>query len=108
MEIIGPLQLRVMHYIWSNGESTVNVVHKSLNEEPGAPKLAYTTILTVMRNLTRREILKQTPAGRSHMFSPLVSEESYKKTLLSQICDDFFRGDVEHMCRTIASVTVAS
>lgn len=97
MEIIGPLQLRVMHHIWKNGECTVHDVHGSLNGEEDAPKLAYTTILTVMRNLARRNILHQKPAGRSHMFSPVVSESEYKEALLKQIGEDFFSGDTERM-----------
>ena len=33
MEAIGPLQLRVMHYIWKHGPSTVHSVHDALNSE---------------------------------------------------------------------------
>lgn len=97
MEIIGPLQLRVMHHIWEHGGCTVHDVHSSLNAEPEAPKLAYTTILTVMRNLARRNILQQKPAGRSHMFSPEISEADYKEALLKQIGEDFFSGDHARM-----------
>lgn len=97
MEIIGPLQLRVMHHIWENGSCTVHDVHATLNAVPEAPKLAYTTILTVMRNLSRRNILSQKPAGRSHVFTPEVSENDYKQSLLMQICEDFFSGDTDRM-----------
>ena len=101
MEIIGPLQLRVMHHIWNSGECTVHDVHGSLNGEEDAPKLAYTTILTVMRNLARRNILHQKPAGRSHIFSPVVSENEYKEALLKQIGEDFFNGDVGRMIKIL-------
>ncbi len=97
MEIIGPLQLRVMHHIWENGACTVHDVHATLNAVPEAPKLAYTTILTVMRNLARRNILNQKPAGRSHVFSPEITEDEYKQSLLMQICEDFFSGDADRM-----------
>jgi BlaI family transcriptional regulator, penicillinase repressor len=97
MEAIGPLQLRVMHFIWKHGPSTVHSVHDALNNEPGAQKLAYTTILTVMRNLARRKILDQKASGRSHVFEPLVDEDSYKLSILRQVRKELFSGDVNRM-----------
>lgn len=108
MEIIGPLQLRVMHHIWEHGACTVHDVHAALNGAPDAPKLAYTTILTVMRNLSRRNILDQKPAGRSHIFSPVVTEEDYKQSLLMQICEDFFDGDATRMVNLINQAKAAA
>ena len=102
MEAIGPLQLRVMHFIWDNGASTVHDVHQALNQEAGAPQLAYTTILTVMRNLARRKILNQKPSGRSHIFEPLIDEETYKLGLLQQIREDLFAGDGKRMLNLIS------
>jgi BlaI family transcriptional regulator, penicillinase repressor len=102
MEAIGPLQLRVMHYIWANGPSTVHQVHDALNGEPGAPKLAYTTILTVMRNLARRKILNQKATGRSHIFEPLIDEDTYKLGMLRQIRKDLFNGDVSRLLAYLA------
>lgn len=97
MEAIGPLQLRVMHYIWQHGPSTVHAVHDALNNEAGAQKLAYTTILTVMRNLARRKILNQKASGRSHIFEPLIDEDSYKFGILRQVRRELFAGDVSRM-----------
>ena len=104
MEIIGPLQLRIMNFIWVKGDCTVHDVHDALNAEPNAPQLAYTTVLTVMRNLVRRKILSQNPAGRSHVFGPLVSESEYKESMLRQICDDFFNGEEKSMIGLLQSV----
>ena len=97
MEIIGPLQLRIMNFIWVKGDCTVHDVHDALNGEADAPQLAYTTVLTVMRNLVRRKILSQNPAGRSHVFGPLITEVEYKESMLRQICDDFFNGKEDAM-----------
>lgn len=102
MEAIGPLQLRVMHYIWKHGPSTVHSVHDALNAEPGAPKLAYTTILTVMRNLARRKVLNQKATGRSHVFEPLIDEDTYKLGMLRQVRRDLFGGDVTRLLAYLA------
>lgn len=97
MEAIGPLQLRVMRYIWDSGPSTVHQVHEHLNGQAGSTQLAYTTILTVMRNLSRRSILDQRPNGRSHIFAALVSEDEYKQAMLRQMADDLFNGDFDEL-----------
>lgn len=97
MDVIGPLQLRVMKYIWKKGPSTVHAVHDALNDEAGATKLAYTTILTVMRNLAKRGVLEQTAQGRSHLFTPRVDEQTYKADILLQVRNDLFNGKVKAM-----------
>jgi predicted transcriptional regulator len=107
MELIGPLQLRIMNFIWQKGDCTVHDVHDALNGTPDAPQLAYTTVLTVMRNLVRRKILSQNPAGRSHVFSPLIGEHEYKEAMLQQICDNFFNGAHEQMVALIQQPAVA-
>ena len=102
MEAIGPLQLRVMHYIWKHGPSTVHAVHDALNAEAGAQKLAYTTILTVMRNLARRKVLNQKASGRSHIFEPLIDEDAYKLGILRQMRKDLFAGNVHRLLSYLA------
>jgi predicted transcriptional regulator len=102
MEAIGPLQLRVMHFLWQRGPSTVHVVAEAINLARAAKPLAYTTILTVMRNLVRRKFLNQQPAGRSHLFTPLVDERTYKLGLLRQVRHDLFAGDVARLLRYLA------
>lgn len=95
METIGPLQLRVMHFLWSQGPATVNTVQEHINQHATSRPLAYTTILTVMRNLARRGFLSQTPQRRSHLFTPLIDERTYKLGMLRQLRHDLFGGHVE-------------
>jgi len=94
MEAIGPLQVRVMHYIWKHGPSTVHDVHSALNAQTTGKQLAYTTILTVMRNLARRKFLNQVADGRAHRFSPLIDERTYKLGIVRQMRKDLFNGEI--------------
>jgi predicted transcriptional regulator len=102
MDAIGPLQVRVMHYIWKHGPSTVHDVHGALNADASGKQLAYTTILTVMRNLARRKFLSQSADGRAHRFSPLIDERTYKLGIVRQIRKELFAGDVGTMLSYIA------
>ncbi len=105
MELIGPLQVKVMHHIWSRGPSTVHDVHDELMADPQAKRLAYTTILTVMRNLARRGFLDQSADGRAHRFSAKVDESTYKRELLHMVRTEVFRGDLKSLLDAVASDT---
>ncbi len=102
MELIGPLQVKVMHHIWRRGPSTVHDVHDELMADPAEKRLAYTTILTVMRNLARRGFLAQTPEGRAHRFAAKVDESSYKRELLHHVREEVFRGDLRALIDAVA------
>ena len=105
MEIVGPLQIRVLHHLWTHGPATVLAVHNALmadNLVSGRRTLAYTTVLTVMRNLVRRGILEQQAAGRAHVFSSLITREAYCQGLLAHICDEVFAGDTRALLRSLA------
>lgn len=97
MEIIGELQLRVMHVLWKDGANSVHHVHNALNAQPNARQLAYTTVLTVMRNLARRKIVVQTANGRAHLFTPTCSCDEFKsrflKAVVAAYCTD--KGDTQ-------------
>ena len=91
---IGPLQLRVMNYIWKVNAATVQDVMTAINSQSGAVPLAYTTFLTVMRNLAKRKLLDQRKtATKRHQFVVLVDEESYKAGVVRQIFKDYCNGD---------------
>ncbi len=96
-EFIGALQARVMAFIWVAGSATVEDVRAALNRGTDRRPLAYTTFLTVMRNLVRRGILSQRPDGRAHRFAPLVTREQYENEMLRHIAATFFGGDLSKL-----------
>ena len=105
MDAVGPLQIRVLHYLWDHGPSSVLAVHHSLNSENTSQALkpmAYTTVLTVMRNLVRRRILAQIKDGRAHRFEPLIQRHEYQRTILRQVCRDLFTGDTRALLACLA------
>lgn len=99
MEILGPLQLNVMQHIWKTGPCNVHQVHDAINARPGATQLAYTTILTVMRNAAKRGFLEQkkTFGMRFDTFEPLITEMAYKKQAVEHMLATLFAGDAAAM-----------
>jgi predicted transcriptional regulator len=111
MEPIGPLQLKVMHHVWAHGPSTVREVHDALMADPQAKRLAYTTILAVMRNLARRGFLaqrRQRQGGLAHRFSPRVAQTSYEQAAIRHMRCEMFRGDLRAMLAAVAADTELS
>jgi predicted transcriptional regulator len=97
---IGPLQLRVMNHLWKVNAATVQDVMTAVNGQAEAKPLAYTTFLTVMRNLAKRRLLDQRKtATKRHQFVVLVDEESYKSGVVRQIFKDYCNSNPENLLR---------
>ena len=97
---IGPLQLRVMNHLWKVNAATVQDVMNAVNAQADAKPLAYTTFLTVMRNLAKRRLLDQRKtATKRHQFVVLVDEESYKAGVVRQIYKDYCNNDADVLLR---------
>ncbi len=95
---VGPLQLEILKEMWTQGIAmTVNEMHARINARyirEKRPILAYTTYLTVMRNLARRKLVSQSvvEGSRGHQFRPLISEREYKDRVLDHIKDSVYGG----------------
>lgn len=105
-EPIGHLQARILHLMWTDPSiRTVHDVHRALNAQDGAKQLAYTTALTVMRNLARRGLVAQRKTGgRAHEFEPLVTREQYQRDFVRYALGTVFCGRSEDMRRALQFV----
>ena len=72
-----------MTVLWQLGQGTVRDVLENL---PGSPKLAYTTVMTVMVRLLVKGLLRRRPRRNSYVYEPTLSqkglvEESSRKAV---------------------------
>jgi predicted transcriptional regulator len=86
---LGKLEMRVMKAVWRLGRATVHEVRDALG---GSRRLAYTTILTTLRNIERKGYLRHEPSGRSHVFLPAVEERDVARTTLEDLLERVFDG----------------
>jgi predicted transcriptional regulator len=91
MELVGTLQIRIMHILWSDGAASVAGVREALNRQTGARQLAYTTVQTVLRTLERRRLVRRDDAQRTHRFMATVDERTFKVRALRDVR--------EHLCQ---------
>ena len=81
-------ELQLMNILWAKGEATVSEIIEAMGE----PKPAYTTVLTVMQVLTRKEVVFPERRGKAHVFRPRLSREEY----INGFIDTLFHGSLRN------------
>lgn len=66
------LELQALSVLWHDGPSTVATVHETL---PDKKDRAYTTVLSVMQSLERKNLVKRARVGRAHVYEAAYSQE---------------------------------
>jgi predicted transcriptional regulator len=86
----GERELDVMGVLWELGSGTVAEVREALP----AP-LAYTTVLTILRNLEQKGVVRHEGEGKAHRYFPLVARTQARRSALSRLVDKLFHGSPE-------------
>ncbi len=76
-----------MKVLWDRERATVGEVQEEL--KPSRP-LAYTTVMTVMDRLARKEAVVRRKQGRGYLYAPAVSQEALRQLALKRLLHDFF------------------
>src|SRR5262252_6151380 len=86
--VLGDRELDVMGVLWDLGSGTVSEVRAKLHAD-----LAYTTVLTILRNLEAKELVTHTAEGKAHRYVPKVA----RRNALSRVLDKLFHGSPEQL-----------
>lgn len=85
----GETELEVLQVVWELGEATVGEVLERLLKRR---TVAYTTVMTVMRNLADKGYLSFEVDGRTYRYRPAVPPEDVKHGFLKGVMDHVFGG----------------
>lgn len=88
---LGDLQLAIMRILWGRGEASVADVHEALEPERG---LALTTIATMLAKMEKKGVVDHRSEGRKFIYRPRVSEGQVRRSMVSDLTSQLFRGDV--------------
>ena len=97
---LGDLQLAIMRVLWGHGEATVSDVHETLEPERG---LALTTIATMLTKMEKKGVVDHRAEGRRFIYRPLVSEGQVRRSMVSDLTSQLFRGDVTALVNHLLS-----
>lgn len=91
-------ELDVMGVLWRLGSATVAEVQERLPD-----KLAYTTVLTILRTLEQKAAVGHEEEGRAHRYKPLVKREAAGARALRRLVDQLFQGSPELLLTQLVS-----
>ena len=82
---LGELERAVMDHLWAAGEPlTVRQVHEALSAERD---LAYTTVMTVLQRLARKNLVSQIRDDRAHQYAPVHGRDELVAGLMVDALD---------------------
>ena len=84
---LGDRELDVMTVLWEIGSGTVTEVRDQIDAA-----LAYTTVLTILRNLEAKKFVRREEEGRAHRYFPRVHQQTAQRKALSRLVTQLFDG----------------
>lgn len=88
-DIPPPLELECLRALWILGEANVQAVRTHL--EPNRP-LAYTTVMTMLDRLARKQAVTRRKVGRSFLYTPVLSREQVRTLAVKELVNTLFDG----------------
>lgn len=92
-------ELDIMAVLWSRGPSTVADVRGHLRD-----RLAYTTVLTILRTLEEKGHVGHEEEGRAYRYHALVEQDDARESAVDRLTRKLFSGSAELlMTRLVAN-----
>ncbi len=95
---LGETEMEVLHHVWQLEEATVNEVRNRILKDR---KVAYTTIMTVMKNLADKGFLQYHKEGKSYVYSAEQKPEAVRSNLIKDLVQKVFKGSPTALVQTL-------
>jgi predicted transcriptional regulator len=76
---LGPLEQQLLSALWMRGSATVREIL-----DAGDIKLAYTTVMTTLDRLFKKQLLNRMAEGRAFRYSPRYTQEQLEKAAVGE------------------------
>jgi predicted transcriptional regulator len=96
---LGKLERQVLDQIWQRGEVSVRDIYLAFDEN-----IAYTTLMTTLDRLFRKQILDRRKDGRAFLYSPAVSREEFEHGIREDVIDSLLGGGAEGIQPVLACI----
>lgn len=87
-------ELEIMKVIWELESATVRRVHQNLSERR---KIAYTTVMTMMKILQRKKYLSRTLHGKAYTYYPTRPKEEVLRSMVREFVERVFEGSAQRL-----------
>src|SRR5215467_2403014 len=79
---LGKLERQVMEETWRLGEVSVRDIHRAFNEQ-----IAYTTLMTTLDRLFKKNLLERRKDGRAFLYKAEVSRDDFDRGIQEDVID---------------------
>lgn len=97
-------ELNVMQALWACGEPAgrAQIEEKMQERNDRKEPLAQTTLLTLLSRLEQKGFIKTEKQGRSNVYTPLVTRESYQRSQSRSFVDKLFGGSMSAFANALS------
>ncbi len=93
-DIPPPLELECLKVLWKLGEGSVKDVRDDLAANRN---LAYTTVMTLLDRLVKKNGATRRKTGRMFVYAPVLPRDLLRKLAVKELVDSFFGGSEEEL-----------
>ena len=90
--ILTDQELEIMKVVWGREKATVRDVYETLLEHR---KIAYTTVMTMMKILEQKKYLRKTQEDRAFVYRPTKPKKQVIQGMVREFVDRVFNGSAE-------------
>lgn len=95
---LGGTEMEVLRHVWRLGRATTRDVHDAIRAER---RIAYTTVMTVMKNLVAKGYLAQDTDGTAHVYTAARRPDEVRGSVLSGVLDKVFGGSASALVQSL-------
>ena len=95
---LGETEMEILKHVWELGEASVADVREKMLEYRD---VAYTTVMTIMKNLADKKYLKYREEGRSYIYSAAIDPNDVRFNLIDRLVDKVFEGSPKELVQTL-------
>jgi predicted transcriptional regulator len=85
-------ELEIMKIVWERDSTTVRDVYETLLAQR---KVAYTTVMTMMKILERKKYLKKTQVDRAYVYRPAQPKRQVIGAMVKEFVNRVFNGSAQ-------------
>jgi len=92
-------ELRLMHVLWEKRAATVADIAAALPP----PQPHYSSIITILRVLEKKRIVRHRTQGRAYVYEPLVDRDAAADSAVGHVIANFFRNNPTSLALRLVS-----
>lgn len=96
------LEMQVLSVLWERGAATVREV---MEELPDGKSRAYTTVLTILQQMEKKELVRHTRRGVTYVYRAKVKREAVVGPVVKTLLRNVFGGNPSAVVQSLVDCT---